>query len=305
MNVNKINAYIEQNIELNIQRLERIEKFYSDLMEFAGNEPEISEYGAQGSYPTETYLKPKDGIAFDLDFVIEYTKEVGPDNKAAIIKFYENMQDAIIEFGKQKQWPEFKLIEGKYGAKIEFASDLTIDIIPLFKNNGTQYIINFHDDLKPKFDKPLLLTKSLVRENDENKTVLIKIIKYLKRAQYPDLKNLDILPSIGISILTIMDLKNYSFSWENVARLIKDIIANKNAKLFNPFNPQEEFFGIAGGSWAENAKKFLINLDSIRLTIEKAIKENNDQILVDMLEKGLVVPSNGIDEKPSGSGGHA
>lgn len=305
MNTNKINTFFEQNILMNQRREETINKRYEELKAFALDTDYIKTGEAQGSYPTNTYLKPlEDNDLYDLDFVLLVEEHINVKDTNKITEYREKIQEDIEAFGKAQGWPEFKINEGKYGFEVEFKSDLKIDIIPLFSNGDETFIINYLDAMTPKFDNPLLLTELLVRSNDENKTMLIKVIKFLKRAAFTDVVNLSILDSIAISILVIKDTNNLDFSWKNVAKLAHDVIKTKNVELFNPFNPNEEFFGLKG-PWAENAKKFLIVLDSIRLTIEKAVKEENDQVIVDMLTDGIMVPSNGIDEKPAGAGGHA
>lgn len=305
MNTNKINTFFEQKILMNERRENAINKKYEELKSFAIDTDYIKTGEAQGSYLTNTYLKPiKENDLYDLDFVLLVEEHINVQDTGRITKYREKIQEDIEVFGKAKGWPEFTINECKYGFEVEFKSDLKIDIIPLFSNGEETFIINYFDAMTPKFDNPLLLTELLVRSNDENKTMLIKVIKFLKRAAFTDVVNLSILDSIAISILVIKDTNNLDFSWKNVAKLAHDIIKTKNVQLFNPFNNNEEFFGLKG-SWAENAKKFLIVLDSIRLTIEKAVKEENDQIIVDMLTEGIMVPSNGIDEKPAGAGGHA
>lgn len=305
MKTNRINTFFEQRIDLNQRREERIRRRYDELKAFA-NDTDYIKYGeAQGSFPTETYLKPlKEEDLYDLDFVFLIKENLNPESHNKIISYREKIQEDIEGYAKEQQWEDHKINEMKYGFEIVFKNDLKIDIVTSFSDGENTFIINYLDNMKPKFDEPILLTELLVRSNDETKTTLVKIIKFLKRASFADTKGLDVLPSIAISILTMNETKNYPFSWANIAKLANDIIKTKNSKLFNPFNQTEEFFGI-NGDWATNAKKFLIALDSIRLTIEKAVKEDNDQQIVEMLSEGVVTLSNGIDEKPSGAGGHA
>lgn len=305
MNLNKINMFFEQKIELNPRRLEKINERYEQLKAFSVDTDYIKSGSAQGSFATETYLKPlKEEDLYDLDMILLVEEHINVQDHDKIVSYRERIQEDIEAYGKDQEWPEFSINEKKYGFEIEFKSDLKIDVIPLFSDGDRTYISNYFDNFKPKFDNPILLTELLKRSNDETKTTLVQIIKFLKRAQFPDTTDLSILESIAISILVMNETKNYPFSWENIAKLANDIIKTKNSKLFNPFNPNEEFFGLKGDQ-ASNAKKFLMILDSIRLTILKALKEDNEELIINMLTEGILVPSNGLDEKPEGAGGHA
>ena len=306
MNINKINTFFEQKIEMNQRRYEVINKRYEEIMAFANDTDYIIKGATQGSFSTETFLKPiEENDLYDLDMILMVEEQVNVGNVEKITYYREKIQEDIESYARSQQWPKFEIDEKKYGFEIKFKSDLKIDVIPVFNNGKEIFIINYLDDMKPKFDEPFLLTELLIRSNNEVKTTLVQIIKFLKRANIDNkFENLQLLPSIATSILIMNETKKYVFSWENIAQLLQDIIKSKNAKLFNPFNSSEEFFGI-NGVWSENAKKYLIILDSIRLTIKKAIKDNDDSIIVGMLSDGSLVWSSGIDERPSGAGGHA
>lgn len=309
MNLGKINAYIEQTIELNPRRYEAIQKKIGELDKFVQESDIISKGMVQGSFATETTIKPlKDDELYDLDYVVLINEKVKVNDTSAFDPFKEKVKSAFVDFAKRNNFPEFKVNDKKYGFEIKFNSDLKIDLVILFQSpDDKTYLVDFRQNKnhKAKFDSPFLLTDALVRANDETKTLLIQLIKHIKRMEFTNFRDLDILPSIGLSILTIYSTNEYSFDWKNITKLLKDIIDTKNSRLYNPFNTDEEFFGNKLSDWSANARKYLMALDSIRLTILKAVKEDNEQIILDLLEKGTAIPSNGIDENPSGAGGHA
>jgi len=302
--------YFKDNIDLNPQRYQKAIKTYKDLKKDLLAVDRYSKVSLQGSFALKTAIKPKKNAddEYDIDVIVKIKEKINPDDTNSIKSVFTKLEEDINNIVEKNNHDggNSKVTSISKGVKISFQKEFHVDIIPVFEREDKTgevekdtYIFDCKNNT-PKFDSPFELTNHLMNQIDLNKMYLAKLVKHFVNSDYGVVKNLQLIPSIGMAITLIDDLSiQRTFDLEEVTKNIDFIIKMKYSDLINPFNISETF---ANQSIMKNV---LIALDTIKLSLERAIKEDNFTIIKNMIEIGEFPEiSNGISDQ-GGTGGHA
>ena len=308
----KLQKYVDDHLKLNKNRYKRARGNFKDLRKGFNEIGFKNKLTMQGSFAIKTAIKPKGANEeYDLDTLLLIDEVHEFDDTSWIIDTRDTILDYISQIGKKYEWGKFITLTIKKGIKVQFLNehgnaDFHIDIIPVFrlqKQNKTQNYIFDYTLNQPERTETILLTNLLKEQIDVNKRITLMLLK--KTVQNRSLDNLDILPSIGSAVMNIIDIKiDEKFSVHRIIENLSFVIELKNKELYNPYLNEEEFFEKSGNRG--KSEIYLLAVDSFRLTLEKAMKENNISIITGAIEGETdFIISPGIGGDKGGSGGHA
>ena len=200
----------------------------------------------QGSYATETIIKPvDDNDGYDIDLMV-YIKDDGSGPKTVIT----TLEDCLSESSSYKD----RLDVRKRCVKLEYAQEFSIDVVPCVERNSAKWVCNGADNTWEKTDGSGYkdwFKKQNSKSNGHLKRV-VRLLKYLR-----DYKNTFTASSIALTTLAGMaveDLdKDVLNTLPNALEAITEWIdtylqQHPTPDLKNPALPEEEF----NRHWTDN-----------------------------------------------------
>jgi hypothetical protein len=278
----KLNNHFKQfvaNISLNPTRVEKIDSAVRNWKKKFKEDEEINEifidYYTQGSYSTDTGVRPKSGEEFDVDVVLVMDIDEEDDPKDIL----HHIKDRI------KSHKEF---EDRVKAKdrcvrIEYSNEFHVDVVPAFEF-GTSIKIPSKREKEWTETNPAGFKDWCDDINNKSDNYFSKVAKILKHWRDNNVGKETAPKSILLTTLTGNAFTKKSSIAETLVETLDNMILDIENLLFwlsedddVPFvkNPSLQEENLARNWTKLKAKRFLNKLKSLKVSCQEAMDETD------------------------------
>lgn len=277
----KLNDYFkifDGEISLNPQREDRIN---SALINWKGklenNDTLKDLYSGlltQGSYATETAIRPQNNNEFDIDTILILKVEDGEKPKAVI----KLLADVLKEYDAFKD----KIITKDRCVRIKYAGDFHMDIVPVKPTSGEHLLIPCKSEDEWKETNPIGFKKWVCEKNSNFGYKLAPITRIIKQWRDRSVGKETAPKSILLTTIIGNNIEKYNSTADSLVYTLENMVANLDEVLDEDGEPYVENPSLKGENLARdwNREKYDIfkkKLSKFATDARIALNEEDDK----------------------------
>ena len=301
--------FLSNEVNLNQTRLDTLDNHVDAVTEVLSNMKGFESYEKQGSYATDTIIKPVgDKDQYDADLILMVEND--PDTYSSPKAYIEGVLDHLKSHGTY----EDKVSRKTRCVRVNYESDCHLDLVPCVERHNGLYICNWKTDNWEITDgngyKNWFLDKN--RKTKGNLRRVTRLVKFLR-----DHKNTFTAPSIILTTLLGQAIQQYESeqNFSTIAgtldllttRVSEFLKANtKIPTISNPALPKELFSSPANNRHWNDAqyknfrKQFISLSDRISEAFAEEDQDKSIKLWQDIFGEKFVLPKSNKNASSSG-----